>query len=149
MHALGTHYKLVALSNIDRASIACTLGAALRGVRFDAVLTAEEIGSYKPDRRNFEYLLDYVAREWGVGRGEVLLVAQGVGSDHVPAREVGLWSAWIARGRPGGEEGWEGVGRENEGLVGFRWRWGGLGEMAAEVERVFGEEGGGVGGGVK
>ncbi|MCJ1433776.1 hypothetical protein MMC27_003141 [Xylographa pallens] len=139
MHALGTHYRLVALSNIDRASITQTLGAALAGVRFDAVLIAEDIGSYKPDRRNFEYLLQYVAREWGVKKAEVLLVAQGVASDHVPAKEMGLWSAWIARGRPGGEEGWEGVGEENEGKVAFRWRWGSLGEMAAEVEGAFGK----------
>ncbi|MCJ1321031.1 hypothetical protein MMC15_006373 [Xylographa vitiligo] len=140
MRALGRRYRLVALSNIDRAGIAATLGGALAGVRFDAVLTAEEIGSYKPDRRNFEHLLGWVGREFGAGRGECLLVAQGVASDHVPAREVGLWSAWIARGRPAGEEGWEGVGEENEGKVGFRWRWGSLGEMAREVEEVFAEE---------
>ena len=146
MQALGKHYRLVALSNIDRASISSTLATTLAGVRFDAVLIAEDIGSYKPDRRNFEYLLEYVRREWGVGKGECLLVAQGVASDHVPAREVGLWSAWVARGRPEGERGWEGVGSENEGKVGFRWRWGSLGKMAAEVEGVFAREGGERGG---
>ncbi|MCJ1383873.1 hypothetical protein MMC17_006987 [Xylographa soralifera] len=141
MQTLGKHYKLVALSNIDRASITHTLDNALAGVRFDAVLIAEDIGSYKPDHRNFEYLLEYVRREFGASKGECLLVAQGVASDHVPAREMGLWSAWIARERPEGETGEEGVGEENRGKVGFRWRWGSLGEMAGEVEGVFGREG--------
>ncbi|MCJ1399947.1 hypothetical protein MMC11_003150 [Xylographa trunciseda] len=140
MQALATRYKLVALSNIDRENITATLAGPLKGVPFDAVLIAEDIGSYKPDRRNFEYLLGYVGREWGVRSEEVLLVAQGLASDHVPAREMGLWSAWIARRRPEGEKGFEGVGEEVEGKVAFRWRWGSLGEMAREVEEVFGRE---------
>ncbi|MCJ1392367.1 hypothetical protein MMC18_005234 [Xylographa bjoerkii] len=141
MQALAQHYKLVALSNIDRASITQTLRGPLAGVRFDAVLIAEDIGSYKPDHRNFDYLLRHVRTEFGAGKAEVLLVAQGVASDHVPAKEMGVWSAWIGRERPEGERGSEGVGEENEGRVAFRWRWGSLGEMAGEVEEAFEREG--------
>ncbi|MCH7708315.1 MAG: HAD hydrolase-like protein [Myxococcales bacterium] len=49
---LKRHFKLVILSNVDRASFAHS--AEKLGVAFDAVYTAEEIGSYKPDPRNFD-----------------------------------------------------------------------------------------------
>jgi 2-haloalkanoic acid dehalogenase type II len=46
---LKQHYQLVILSNIDRQSFA-TSNEKLR-VEFDAIYTAEDIGSYKPDPR--------------------------------------------------------------------------------------------------
>jgi 2-haloacid dehalogenase len=91
---LARHYKLVILSNIDRASFA---GSAPKlGVAFDAVYTAEEIGSYKPDPRNFAYLLARLG-EQGIGRADILHVAQSLFHDHVPAEDAGLTSAWIDR----------------------------------------------------
>lgn len=45
------------LSNIDDETVGRTLGGPLDGVEFDAVYTAEMIGSSKPDLKNFEYLL--------------------------------------------------------------------------------------------
>lgn len=131
MQTLGKYYKLIALSNISNAAIgrvlAGPLAGPLAGVEFTAVYTAEEIGSYKPSRRNFEFLLEGVGA-MGVGRGEVLHVAHGWGSDMVPAGEMGMWRAWIDRGE----------GREGGG---YEWRWGTVGEMAGEVERAFGEGG--------
>ena len=56
---------------------------------FDAVYTAEDIGSYKPDPRNFAYMLDHLASDFGVGPEEVLHVAQSLYHDHVPAQSVG------------------------------------------------------------
>jgi FMN phosphatase YigB (HAD superfamily) len=44
----------------------------LKGVEFDAVYTAQNIGSYKPDLKNFNYLLEGVKRDIGVGKEEVL-----------------------------------------------------------------------------
>lgn len=38
-----------------------------------------------------------------MGKRELLHVAQGVAADQVPAKDPGLWNAWIARGRPEGE----------------------------------------------
>jgi 2-haloacid dehalogenase len=52
---LKQHFQLVILSNVDRKSFA---GSNRRlGVKFDQILTAQDIGSYKPDLRHFDYLL--------------------------------------------------------------------------------------------
>jgi 2-haloacid dehalogenase len=93
-------YKLVILSNVDRASFARS--NTRLGVAFAAIYTAEEIGSYKPDRRNFRYMLDRLA-EAGHRPDEVLHVAQSLFHDHVPANRCGLHSAWIDR-RQGSED---------------------------------------------
>jgi 2-haloacid dehalogenase len=53
---LKRHYKLVILSNVDNASFA--LSNRRLQVAFDAIYAAEDIGSYKPDLRNFEYMLE-------------------------------------------------------------------------------------------
>jgi len=97
---LGSRFKLIILSNVDRASFA---GSNRRlGVRFDSVLTAQDIGSYKPSPRNFDALLAEATR-LGVGEGRLLHAAQSLFHDHVPARRAGLRTAWINRrhGRPG------------------------------------------------
>ncbi len=91
---LKRHYKLVILSNVDRASFRFSLPKL--GVEFDAVLTAEEIGSYKPDRRNFHYMIGKLA-EMGVPKERILHTAQSLFHDHVPAKELGLATAWINR----------------------------------------------------
>jgi 2-haloacid dehalogenase len=94
---LGSRYRLVILSNVDRA------GFAASNVRleadFAAVYTAEDIGSYKPDPGNFEYMLDHLRADFGVGPGEVLHVAQSLYHDHVPAQNFGLATVWIDRQR--------------------------------------------------
>jgi len=58
---LRRYYKLVILSNVDRHSFAGT--NAKLGVSFDAVYTAQDIGSYKPSPGNFEALTAEVRRE--------------------------------------------------------------------------------------
>lgn len=98
---LKQHFRLVILSNVDRASFQATNDRL--GVAFDAVYTAQDIGSYKPDRRNFEYLLDRL-REQGVPKEKILHVAQSLFHNHVPAKAVGLASAWIDRRHDAG--GW-------------------------------------------
>ncbi|HBK08774.1 MAG TPA: haloacid dehalogenase type II [Acetobacteraceae bacterium] len=91
---LKQHFRLVILSNVDRASFQATNQAL--GVTFDAIYTAQDIGSYKPDRRNFAYLIDRL-REQGVAKEKILHVAQSLFHDHVPAQAIGLASAWIDR----------------------------------------------------
>lgn len=76
LQALKKHYKLVILSNIDNDSIAATLAGPLKGVEFDLVLTAQDIGSYKPDLRNFTYLLEKIKGELGFEKEQVLHTAQ-------------------------------------------------------------------------
>jgi len=91
---LAEHYRLIILSNVDRASFA---GSNRRlGVSFTSILTAEDIGSYKPSPRNFDALLAEVDR-LGVGRDGLLHVAQSLFHDHVPAKAAGLPTVWINR----------------------------------------------------
>ena len=91
---LKQHFKLVILSNIDNE----TFQASNRRlqVQFDAVYTAEDIGSYKPDPRNFHYMLEQLDR-LGVCKDKILHTAESMFHDHKPANEVGLRSCWIYR----------------------------------------------------
>src|SRR5680860_349517 len=84
---LSRRFTLIILSNVDRASFAAS--NARLGVTFDAVLTAEEIGSYKPDSRNFAALLAH-AETMGIAPDRLLHVAQSLFHDHVPAKAAGL-----------------------------------------------------------
>jgi 2-haloacid dehalogenase len=92
---LKRHYRLVILSNVDRLSFRAS-NARLQ-VEFDAVYTAQDIGSYKPDPRNFEYLLRRLQEDFGLARPDILHTAQSLFHDHVPARRAGLATAWIDR----------------------------------------------------
>lgn len=94
LRTLKRHYKLVILSNVDRANFARTNKKL--GVEFDAICTAEDIGSYKPDVRNFEYLLARV-RELGFEKRDLLHTAQSLYHDHAPAERLGIARCWINR----------------------------------------------------
>jgi 2-haloacid dehalogenase len=91
---LKQFYKLVILSNVDRASFAPSQ-KRLR-VAFDMVYTAEDIGSYKPDLGNFRTMIDGLQRS-GHPAHDILHIAQSLFHDHAPANTVGLRSAWIDR----------------------------------------------------
>jgi 2-haloalkanoic acid dehalogenase type II len=91
---LKRHYKLVILSNVDNASF--RYSNERLGVAFDLIVTAEDVGSYKPNLGNFQFMLDRLA-EMGVGKGELLHVAQSLFHDHGPARKLGLATCWINR----------------------------------------------------
>jgi 2-haloacid dehalogenase len=98
---LKRHFQLVVLSNVDNASFAGS-NRQLE-VEFDAVYTAQDIGSYKPDLANFRYMLDRLGQR-GVAPGSILHTAQSLFHDHGPARQMGLASAWIDRRH--GQGGW-------------------------------------------
>lgn len=94
---LARHYKLIILSNVDRKSFA---GSNRKlAVTFDAIYTAEEIGSYKPAPANFEYLIERARGDLGIDASKLLHTAQSLFHDHVPARRFGLATAWIDRRR--------------------------------------------------
>ena len=97
---LKRHYKLVVVSNVDRASFAHSNEKL--GVDFDLVITAEDVGAYKPDHAHFERMLAELAA-MGVPKDKVLHTAQSLYHDHVPAKQIGLTSIWINRraGKPG------------------------------------------------
>lgn len=91
---LKRHFSLVILSNVDRTSFA---GSNRRlGVVFDAICTAQDIGSYKPADRNFDYMLEHLSA-LGHASHQVLHTAQSLFHDHVPAKRAGLATAWIDR----------------------------------------------------
>lgn len=60
LRRLQKTYKMVVLSNVDNSSFAASNANSLDGFAWDLVLTAEEIGSYKPNHRNFEYMFEQV-----------------------------------------------------------------------------------------
>ena len=91
---LKKHYKLVILSNVDNASFARSNQHL--NIEFDAIYTAEDIGSYKPDQRNFEYMLENLSG-LGAQRSDILHTAESMFHDHAPANKIGLKSAWIHR----------------------------------------------------
>jgi 2-haloalkanoic acid dehalogenase type II len=91
---LKQHYKLVILSNVDRASFSASNRRL--DVAFDAIYTAQDIGSYKPAPANFQYMLDHLAA-LGHTKGDILHTAQSLFHDHAPAKRFGLASAWIDR----------------------------------------------------
>jgi len=97
---LKQRYRLVILSNVDRDSFRAS--NARLGTEFDAIHTAQDIGSYKPDPRNFAYLIEHLAAD-GIRRDQVLHVAQSLFHDHAPANAARLASAWIVRRA---DEGW-------------------------------------------
>ncbi len=98
---LKRHYRLVILSNIDRAGFAASNRRL--GVEFDTVLTAQDIGSYKPNPANFDALLAKIDG-FGIPRRRLLHVAQSLFHDHVPAKAKGLPTVWINRRQD--QQGW-------------------------------------------
>lgn len=91
---LKQYYQLVILSNVDNESFAASNSKL--GVEFDAIYTAEDVGSYKPADANFEYMLAMLQRR-GVNKSQILHTAESLFHDHVPANRHGLKSCWIYR----------------------------------------------------
>ncbi|MEX3633828.1 haloacid dehalogenase type II [Paraburkholderia sp. BR14320] len=91
---LKRHYKLIILSNIDNQSF--TYSNARLQVEFDAIITAEDVGSYKPSPRNFEYMLQKLDQR-GIRKEKILHTAESLFHDHKPANGFGLASCWIYR----------------------------------------------------
>lgn len=94
LNALTQRFSLNVLSNVDNASFARSKERL--GVEFDEVMTAEDIGSYKPDRRNFEYAIRKLA-DRGIEKAKIVHVAQSLYHDHVPAQSFGLQTVFVDR----------------------------------------------------
>ena len=97
LQRLKRRYRLGVLTNCDDDLFAASNRRL--GVEFDWVITAEQVGSYKPDERNFRVALDRV----GLPPDRIVHVAQSLFHDHVPAKRLGLTTVWIHRrhDRPG------------------------------------------------
>ncbi|MDQ1739390.1 MAG: 2-haloacid dehalogenase, partial [Pseudonocardiales bacterium] len=97
---LGRHYRLIIVSNVHRDGFAGS-NQQLRG-DFAAVITAEDVGGYKPADNHFRALYATLT-DLGIDRSQLLHVAQSLFHDHVLAKREGLPSVWINRrhDRPG------------------------------------------------
>jgi len=97
---LKTRFRLGVLTNCDDDLFAASNQRL--GVDFDWIVTAQQVGSYKPDERNFAALAERLARD-GVPKDRILHVAQSLFHDHAPAQRLGFRSVWIDRrhDRPG------------------------------------------------
>jgi 2-haloacid dehalogenase/putative hydrolase of the HAD superfamily len=85
----GAGIRLGILSNVDRDLLAGTLGHMT--VPFDLIVTAEDVGSYKPAPAHF---LEASRR---IGGASWLHAAQSYFHDVAPTYALGIPSAWINR----------------------------------------------------
>ena len=122
---LKQHFRLVILSNVDNTSFAASNENL--GVEFDAIFTAEDIGSYKPSKRNFEYILRNLARA-GFAKTDILHVAESMFHDHAPVNELDVRNCWIYRRR--GKEGF-GATVKPEAMPSYDFVFGSMQELAA------------------
>ncbi len=95
---LKERYRLGIITNCDDDLFGAS--NARLGVEFDWIVTAEQVGSYKPNEANFHAAFERLA----LPRERILHVAQSLFHDHVPAQRLGLSTVWIDRrqGQPGG-----------------------------------------------
>ena len=105
--------RLAILSNTDNDIIAHSLRHL--EIPFDAVITAEDCGAYKPSPRNFERLLARI----DAPPEEALHVAFGFKYDIGPAQRHGMRTAWVNRHAepPPGAERPDHTGRDLWGLA--------------------------------
>jgi 2-haloacid dehalogenase len=97
LRRLAGRFRLGVLTNCDDDLFAQSNRRL--GVTFDWIVTAQQARGYKPRVENFELLF----RTVDVPRERILHVAQSLFHDHVPARSLGMTTAWIDRrhGRAG------------------------------------------------
>ncbi len=97
---LKADHLLGVVSNVDDVSFART--SSLLGGLIDEVVSADRAQSYKPGLAHFEIMLARLA-ERGIGRDDILHVAQSCFHDIGPARQMGIASMLVDRraGLPG------------------------------------------------
>lgn len=129
LERLKRHYKLVVLTNVDNESFIFSNDKL--AVEFDGIYTADDIGSYKPADRNFEYMLDKIG-DIGVSKQEILHTAESMFHDHEPANRHGLASCHIYRRHD--QHGF-GATMKPETLPAVAFRYNSMAEMAQAVQR--------------
>ena len=94
---LKRRYRLGVITNCDDDLFAASNRRL--GVEFDWIVTAQQVGAYKPDERGFHVAFERI----GLPRERILHVAQSLFHDHVTAKRLGLATVWIDRrhGREG------------------------------------------------
>ena len=88
---LKTRFRLIVLSNIDDDLFARTAERLV--VPFDGVITAQQVGSYKPAHAHFLR----AEAQFSLDRSRWLHVAQSRYHDIAPANALGIVSCWVDR----------------------------------------------------
>jgi 2-haloacid dehalogenase len=91
LKALKRKYKLAVISNTDDDLFEQT--AKCLEVPFDWIITAEQVGSYKPSSKNFKYAIQQI----GIPKNNILHIAQSIYHDIIPASSIGLATVWVNR----------------------------------------------------
>lgn len=86
-------YRLAILSNADDAFV--RRAAQRIGVKFDRIITAQQIGSYKPAFKHWQKILSATK----IPKKRVLHVSSCMIHDVIPASAMGLPCVWINRRR--------------------------------------------------
>ena len=95
LNYLRQYYLMATVTNCDRISY---MGSNSRlEIEWDGIYTAQDIGCYKPNLRNFDYMFELARREHGVLPHQILHVAQSLTHDMVPATQMGMTKVWINR----------------------------------------------------
>jgi len=90
---LAKKYKLVGLTNADNSQIASNIEKL--GAPFHAVITAEDVGAYKPRMQGFEYMF----KKLDVQPHEILHVSSSPRYDLMTAHDLGIiHKAFVQRG---------------------------------------------------
>ena len=96
LHTLKQRCKLAIISNVDDDMFAGSAQAL--GIEFDAVITSQQAGAYKPNLNGFE-LAEAIM---GVDRERWLHVGESLYHDIGPANRLGIRSVWVNRADRGG-----------------------------------------------
>lgn len=136
MKVLSKYYKLFVLSNVDNDSFERTRTGPLQSVHWDGIYTAEQIGSYKPDPRNYEFVVTRAAEDFSIKKEELVIVAQSLNIDHLMSKKLGFPpGVWISR--QGSTMGGRREEMEQQGLLEIGATYDTLGEFAEAVEMAF------------
>ena len=133
LNYLRQHYRMATLTNCDRISY---MGSNARlEIEWDAIYTAQDVGTYKPSPRNFEFMFERVRRDLGALPHEILHVAQSLTHDMVPATAAGMTKVWINR-----RHGREGLGATAppEGEYSIEWEFNSMADFVAAHQQEIG-----------
>ncbi len=91
LQKLSQNYRLCIISNIDEDLIRQTLPHLKQD--FDAIITAEQVGAYKPSTENLEAALAQLELK----KENLLHCAQSLYHDISPANKLGIPNCWVNR----------------------------------------------------
>jgi 2-haloacid dehalogenase len=98
LQSLARRFRLGIISNVDDDLFAQTR-KKLAPVKFDFVVTAQQMRSYKPAQKNLEEAI----RRSGLKKDQILHAGQSLYHDIAPANALGIQNVWVNRPsiRPG------------------------------------------------